>query len=120
MSLNNIKNLYREAKVTTSLDLALQSETPSNIAMEGLVGSTTSFVAAALYEKTKQPLLLILEDSEEAAYFFNDLENILKDEAVYFFPARHNRAYRIELVDYASVLMRAETVKAIQNNNDTF
>ena len=120
MSLNNIKNLYREAKVTTSLDLALQSETPSNIAMEGLVGSATSFVAAALYEKTKQPLLLILEDNEEAAYFFNDLENILKDEAVYFFPASHNRPYQIEVVDNANVLMRAETVQAIQNTKESF
>src|SRR5690625_548205 len=120
MSLNNIKNLYREAKVTTSLDLALQSETPSNIAMEGLVGSATSFVAAALYEKTKQPLLLILEDNEEAAYFFNDLENILKNEAVYFFPASHNRPYQIEVVDNANVLMRAETVQAIQNTKESF
>lgn len=120
MSLNNIKNLYLEAKVTTSLDLALQSETPSNIAMEGLVGSATSFVTAALYEKTKQPLLLILENNEEAAYFFNDLENILKDEAVYFFPASHNRPYQIEVVDNANVLMRAETVQAIQNTKESF
>src|SRR5690625_1811614 len=120
MSLNNIKNLYLEAKVTTSLDLALQSETPSNIAMEGLVGSATSFVTAALYEKTKKPLLLIFDNQEEAAYFFNDIENILKDKAVYFFPASHNRPYQIEVVDNANVLMRAETVQAIQNTKEPF
>lgn len=120
MSLKNIKSLYRNSKVTTSLDLALQSDTPSVIALEGLVGSATSFVTAALYEKTKQPLLFILENQEDAAYFFNDLENILKNEAVYFFPASHNRPYQIEVVDNANVLMRAETVQAIQNTNDPF
>lgn len=120
MSLTDIKSLYEASKLNTSLDLALQSGTPSTIALEGLVGSTASFVTAALYKKKKQPLLLILEDKEQAAYFFNDLENIMAEEQLYFFPASHNRPYQIEAVDNANVLLRAETIQALQNTKDPF
>lgn len=120
MSLTDIKTLYETSKLNTSLDLALQSRTPSTIALEGVVGSTASFVTAALYKKKKQPLLLILEDKEQAAYFFNDLENIMPEEKLYFFPASHNRPYQIEAVDNANVLLRAETIQALQNTKDPF
>ena len=120
MSLTDIKNLYQTSKLNTSLDLALQSGTPSTIALEGLVGSTAAFVTAALYKKKKQPLLLILEDKEQAAYFFNDLENIMAEEQLYFFPASHNRPYQIEAVDNANVLLRAETIQALQNTKNPF
>lgn len=117
MSLKNIQNLYQSSKLNTSLDLALQSETPTKIALEGLAGSVISFVTAALYEKTKRPLLLILEDKEEAAYFFNDLEHLIEKDLVLFFPASNNRPYQIEAVDNANVLLRAETIQAIQNTS---
>lgn len=120
MSLKKIQNLYQSSKLTTSLDLALQSEEPAKIALEGLVGSVISFIASALYKKTKRPLLLILEDKEEAAYFFNDLEHLLEEELVFFFPASHNRPYQIEAVDNANVLLRAETIQAIQNTKKPF
>ena len=49
-----------------------------------------------------------------------EVENIFKNEAVYFFPASHNRPYQIEIVDNANVLMRAETVPTIQSTKDPF
>lgn len=115
MSLKKIQSLYQSSKVNTSLDLALQSDFPTNIAVEGLIGSATSFVTAALFEKIKRPLLLILEDKETAAYYFNDLEHLLQENKVLFFPASHNRPYQIEVVDNANVLIRAETIQAVQD-----
>ncbi len=115
MALKNILNLFQSSKLNTSLELALQSEGPANIAIEGLVGSATSFAMTALYNKTKRPLLLVLEDKEEAAYFFNDLEHTLDKDLVCFFPASHNRPYQIEAIDNANVLLRAETMQTLQN-----
>lgn len=114
MALKILKK-YQASTLNTSLELALQSDEVMNIAIEGLVGSATSFTMASLYQKTKRPLLFILEDKEQAAYFFNDLENILNPETVYFFPASHNRPYQIEAIDNANVLLRAETMQTLQN-----
>lgn len=118
MSLKKIQSLYTSSKLIASIDLALKSDAVSSIAIDGLVGSATSFIAEALYKESKRSLLLILDNKEEAAYFFNDLEHIAEKNRVFFFPASHNRPYQIEAVDNANVLLRAETIQAIQNTED--
>lgn len=117
MMVEQILNKYKQTTLLSSLDLALQSKKPANIAIEGLVGSATSFIMTSLHQEVKHPMLFILEDKEQAAYFFNDLEYLQKKTNISFFPASHNRPYQIEAVNNANVLLRAETMQNIQNNN---
>src|SRR5699024_6974108 len=117
MMVEQILNKYKQTTLLSSLDLALQSKKPTNIAIEGLVGSATSFIMTSLHQEVKHPMLFILEDKEQAAYFFNDLEYLQKKTNISFFPASHNRPYQIEAVNNANVLLRAETMQNIQNNN---
>lgn len=81
--------------------------------VSGLAGSSYAFFTASLSEKTDQPLLWIAENKEEAAYCFNDLERLLPDREVLFYPASYRRPYQIEQVDNANVMMRAEVLKKI-------
>ena len=48
----------------------------ARIQLRGIIGSGTSFIAGAAYQYSNKTHLLILSDKEEAAYFYNDLENI--------------------------------------------
>ena len=60
-----------------------------HVRIQGLTGSLKSISTAALYENLKKFILVILEDREEALYFYNDLQNLYGYEAeeIAYFPA---------------------------------
>jgi transcription-repair coupling factor (superfamily II helicase) len=87
----------------------------NKIQLKGLIGSSLSFVVASLFEKSELPYLLILQDKEEAAYYLNDLEQLIGEEDVLFYPGSYRRPYQIEETDNASVLLRAEVLNRINS-----
>ncbi|CAM4319834.1 transcription-repair coupling factor [Flavobacterium terrigena] len=81
----------------------------------GLVGSSLSFVVDALFKKSELPFLLLFNDKEEAAYYLNDLETLINDQDVLFYPGSFRRPYQIEETDNANVLLRAEVLNRINS-----
>ncbi len=55
-----------------------------NIHAKGLIGSALSYTISAVFEDIERPILLILNDKEEAAYYLNDLEQLRKEVNVLF------------------------------------
>ncbi len=85
----------------------------TRLQLKGVIGSGASFIAAAAYQHVNKTHLLILADKEEAAYFLNDLENILGEENVLFFPASYRMPYEHEEIDNSNILLRAEVLNKI-------
>ena len=85
------------------------------INVTGLVGSSLSFVVDALFKKSDLPFLLLFNDKEEAAYYLNDLEALINDQDVLFYPGSFRRPYQIEETDNANVLLRAEVLNRINS-----
>ncbi|NNL15356.1 MAG: transcription-repair coupling factor [Flavobacteriaceae bacterium] len=83
--------------------------------LKGLVGSSFSFVFSNIFKQTEKPFLLIFNDKEEAAYYLNDLEQLLSDKDVLFYPGSYRRPYQIEETDNANVLLRAEVLNRINS-----
>ena len=81
---------------------------------ENLVGSSLSFVLFDIFKRTGQPLLFVGDDKEQAAYLLNDLELLLGQEQVLFFPSSYRRPYQTEETDNANVLLRAEVLSQLQ------
>lgn len=90
-----------------------QKNQPTNIL--GLVGSSLSFIVAQCFKESDKPFLLILEDKETAAYHLNDLEQLLGEKNLLFYPASYRRAYQIDETDNANVLLRAEVLNRINS-----
>lgn len=86
-----------------------------NIQAKGLIGSALSFVISALFKEQERPVLVILNDKEEAAYYLNDLEQLRKEENVLFYPGSYRRPYQIEETDNANILLRAEVLNRINS-----
>ncbi|RZJ73374.1 MAG: transcription-repair coupling factor [Flavobacterium sp.] len=74
-----------------------------------------SFVVRTLFKKSELPFLLVLSDKEEAAYYLNDLEQLVGEEDVLFYPGSYRRPYQIEDTDNANVLLRAEVLNRINS-----
>ncbi len=92
-----------------------QTSTPQKITLQGLTGSSLSFVLSAIFEQSGRPLLLVYNDKEEAAYYLNDLERLLGEKNVLFYPGSYRRPYEIEETDNANVLLRAEVLNRINS-----
>tara|TARA_R110001583_G_scaffold35585_3_gene118256 strand:- start:67835 stop:71308 length:3474 start_codon:yes stop_codon:yes gene_type:complete len=83
--------------------------------ISNLVGSSLSFVISESFKKSEKPFLLIFTDKEEAAYYLNDLEQLLNDKDVLFYPGSYRRPYQIEETDNANVLLRSEVLNRINS-----
>ncbi len=92
-----------------------QSGKNNKFQLQGLVGSSLSFVIANAFENTAQPFLLVFNDKEEAAYYLNDLEQLIGEKNVFFYPGSYRRPYQIEETDNANILLRAEVLNRINS-----
>ncbi|MFB0942695.1 MAG: transcription-repair coupling factor [Patiriisocius sp.] len=115
MSKTLVRSLFRESSAQAALKTQLTEQTRDNCVVSGLVGSALSITIAELFKETALPFLLILNDKEQAAYHLNDLENILGDESVLFYPGSYRRPYQIEETDNANVLLRSEVLNRINS-----
>lgn len=104
-----LKNYTQDGWVQT---LANGIRTSRHIQIKGLAGSLDAVLAAAVFKLLRQPFLFILHDKEEAAYFQNDLQQLLQLE-VLFFPMSYKRPYEYEEIENANVLMRTEVLNTI-------
>ena len=114
MNVSNISSIFNSsAKI---IQLAENITVPEKkLQIKGLVGSSLSFVIQALFEKSELPFLLLFNDKEEAAYYLNDLENLINDQDVLFYPSSYRRPYQIEETDNANILLRAEVLNRINS-----
>ncbi|MEA5427060.1 transcription-repair coupling factor [Arcicella lustrica] len=122
MLVKDFLTLYREDGFVQMI--AEQIKTPKDyphIQIKGFIGSLDAVVASALHLlDEKQSHLFVLSDREEAAYFINDLQNLVGEERVLSFPMSYKRAYQYEEVDNANVLMRAEVLNKLNNSTEGF
>jgi transcription-repair coupling factor (superfamily II helicase) len=122
MSKTLVRSLFEQSSSLRKLGNAIANYQPINsildrksIQVSGLVGSSVSFAIAAVFKTSDLPFLVILNDKEEAAYHLNDLENLLGNQNVLFYPGSYRRPYQIEETDNANVLLRSEVLNRINS-----
>lgn len=75
-------------------------------------------VCASVYNRLdKNHILCILNDEEEAGYFYHDCTQILGEDHVFFFPSGYKRNIRYGQKDPANEILRTE-VLSLLNNSD--
>ena len=91
------------------------AKTESKIHLKGLVGSSLSIVISEIFKTAEKPFLVVFDDKEEAAYYLNDLEQLINTKDVLFYPGSYRRPYQIEETNNANVLLRAEVLNRINS-----
>ena len=114
MSKNNVISVYQKSAKVQLLASTLEQR-DSKINAKGLLGSALSFVIQSTFEKAELPFLLLFSDKEEAAYYLNDLEQLINDQDVLFYPGSYRRPYQIDETDNANILLRAEVLNRINS-----
>jgi len=103
---------FREHPSKVLIQKFLDNTRNSKLHIKGLVGSSTSLLVAALNYNNKSNIF-VLEDKEEAAFFYNDLCSILGDEKVLFYPSSYSRSVQYDKVDNSNIILRTEVLSKI-------
>ncbi|UBM57493.1 transcription-repair coupling factor [Marinilongibacter aquaticus] len=103
--------IFREDSFVKHVHETVRTHDKSQI--EGIHGSLDAVLVASAYSNSPFSALFVLGDKEDAAYFHNDLKNLLGDEHVFFFPASYKRLFEFQDVENANVLQRAELINRL-------
>jgi len=109
MVLSELLSLYAAHPQVASLE-KWSNTTSRLVHLEGLTGSSRALVAAALYFKHPHHYLIIMDDAEEAGYFYHDLTQLLTNEFVHFFPSSYKNGLKHGQIDSANEILRTEVL----------
>ena len=117
MNIRDILNQYKADPRVDELAKGLNKKKNPRIQLKGLVGSSDSVLAIALFFLQHRNMLFIMPNREEAAYFQSDLESLL-DADVLLFPSSFRKSFDFTQVDSSNVLQRAEVLNELMHSTE--
>ena len=113
MNIQELQNLYARSAQVAQLAKAVEKNGVKAVFLEGLLASATPLVFSGLAQKTSQTMLFVLQDADEAGYFYHDLCQIMGETAVLYFPSSYRRAIKYGQKDAASEILRTEVLTSV-------
>ncbi len=111
-------SIYQSDGLVQTLAERIRTPKAETIHLKGLSGSLDAVIFAAATQSIRGSHLIILQDKESASYFLNDLQNLLGDNEVLFFPMSYKRPYEYDEIENANILMRSEVLTLITSKPD--
>ena len=141
MEIREISNVYTALPQCGAFLKAISDESVRHVFLSGLLASSASVFFSAVAErvngkKNAKPktqncdaqsqklniqhstfntltAIFVLQDNEEAGYFYHDLTQILGTDNVLFFPSSYRRAVKYGQRDAANEILRTETLSRL-------
>ena len=110
MKLEDLEKVYAKLPQVAALANEIGNTATRRIFLEGLLASSAPMLFGSLAAKCKAPILFVLQDAEDAGYFYHDLTQLLGTRQVLFFPSSYRRAIKYGQLDSASQILRTEVM----------
>lgn len=112
-------SIYSSDGLVQTLGERIRTSKPETIHVKGLSGSLDAITFASVCKATRSSHLIILHDKEEAFYFLNDLQNLLGNKEILFFPMSYKRPYEYDETENANILMRSEVLTLLSSHPES-
>ncbi|PZR31734.1 MAG: transcription-repair coupling factor, partial [Azospira oryzae] len=119
MKATDFLSIYKADSLVQTLAEGIRTFKPLAHRVKGLHGSLDTIIFAATFKSSHSSHVVILQDKEEAAFFLNDLQNLIGDKNLLLFPMSYKRVYEYDETENANILMRAETLNQISSHPDS-
>lgn len=86
------------------------------VTVKGSAGSVPSLYAAEVFVAKKKSILFIADDKEYAHYVTAELEELVGEDSVYYFPETHLEPYQIEKTQNANIVLRTEVLNKLMSD----
>ncbi|GGJ85289.1 transcription-repair coupling factor [Parabacteroides faecis] len=120
MEVQELLKIFAAHPQITALDTLLNGNTSNNIFLKGLNGSGAAMMIASLFLKRRGSYVCVLNDQEEAGYFYHDLMQLTGSNDIYFFPSAYRRAIKYGHIDPANEILRTEVLSVLQDPEAPF
>ena len=117
MEIAGLQQIYAKHPNVGALVKLLQNQDIRTVFMEGTHASCASFFASAFIKQYSRVNLFILNDLEEAGYFYHDMVQADGDEEILFFPSSFRRAIKYGQRDAANEILRTEVLARLKQEN---
>ena len=116
MDIKDLQNIYAAHPQMVALTSLIDRGDVHSMHWAGLQGSSAAVCLAALFRKRGGCLLCLMNDLEEAGYFYNDLVQLVGEASVSFFPSAYHRHIKYGHTDAANEVLRTETLATLQSD----
>ena len=127
MKIQDLLKIYAKSPQVGALADVMGKKSVKTIFLEGLMCSSAPMVFASLMAKSQTPkansqkpkannTLFILQDAEEAGYFYHDMVQLLDEQRVLFFPSSYRRAVKYGQRDAANEILRTEVLAKVSSH----
>ena len=84
-----------------------------HISVKGFAGSVPSILVAELFLTQKKDVLFIIDDKESSNYITSELEEMIGEENILYFPETHLEPYQVEKTQNANIVLRTEVLNRL-------
>ena len=124
MEIQKLQSIVGRSAKLKALASLLINDSVKEVKLEGLVASAAPMYFASLTENCAEaltrPYLFILDDEEQAGYFYHDLTQILGNQGVNFLPSSYRRAVKYGQRDAGNEILRTDALSAMQAGGSLF
>ena len=118
MKIQDLLKIYAQSPQVKALGDTLKKKSVKTIFLEGLMCSSAPVVFAAIGGKAvskgkPSTMLFVMQDGDDAGYFYHDLVQMLGEEQVLFFPSSYRRAIKYGQRDAANEILRTEVLSKL-------
>ena len=114
MGITELQQIYAKHPNLSGLAALVAKKDIRTIFLEGFHASCPSLFASGFIKQYPVPHVFILDDQEEAGYFYHDLVQINGDGQVLFFPSSYRRAVKYGQKDAANEILRTEVLSRLE------
>ena len=120
MTIQEIDSFYEHSAQAKALNDMMGKKSVATIFLQGLVCSSAPVFFASLRNSLHCSSLFVLDDADEAGYFYHDLTQLMGQERVFFFPSSYRRAIKYGQKDAANEILRTEVLARLSAGEHIF
>lgn len=113
MQAKNIVDLYKSHPSVLETSIQLDQSTDQALHLKGIAGSAFVAITASLFKLRKHSIVLILNDREEASYYFDGLSTLGLEKDIFFLPSSYKRSAQYEQLDQENIILRTNVLSKL-------
>ena len=118
MTITELQNVYAAHPNTKGLASILKDGGIKTVYVGGVHASCVSLFFSAFIKNNPSVYVFVLNDSEEAGYFYHDMVQANGDADILFFPSSYRRAIKYGQKDAANEILRTEVLSRLEKRDN--
>ncbi|MCF2738051.1 transcription-repair coupling factor [Bacteroides caecigallinarum] len=118
MTISELQSVYAAHPNTKGLATIIKDGGIKTVYVDGVHASCMSLFFSAFIKENPSVYVFVLNDNEEAGYFYHDMVQANGDADILFFPSSYRRAIKYGQKDAANEILRTEVLSRLEKRDN--